>query len=256
MAELFREEEIRILSLKTRAIILAAGLCAVPQFASAQTMQWTDKGFVTFNVGAQVGSHDLDTNSTFSLYEETATVASTQQVKSGTFIEFGGAYRVWGNNLLGGVSFTHTSSDANVAVTASVPDPVFFDRPRAVSASLSGAKHSENAIHLNAIWMLPVANKLDVGVSAGPSIFMVKQDTITSLTVTEPGPSVNAPLSEVKKTTVGFNAGVDVQYLIRKDIAVGGIARYTWGSADIDGANDKVTVGGFQIGAGVRYRFK
>ena len=42
--------------------------------------------------------------------------------------------------------------------------------------------------------MIPVANKLDVGVFGGPSIFMVGQDTITSLTVTEPGPTVNAPL--------------------------------------------------------------
>ena len=243
----------------TNAIILAAGLCAAPQIASAQTMQWTDKGYVTFNVGAQVGSDDLDTSSTFTLYEENGTVSSTQRIKGGPFFEIGGAYRVWGNNLLAGVSFTRTSSDSDVALTASIPDPVFFDRPRNVSATQSGAKHSENAIHLNAIWMIPVANKLDVGVFGGPSIFMVKQDTIGTLTasnVTEPGPTVNAPLNAVKKTTAGINFGVDLQYLVRKDLAVGGIARYAWASADIDGANDSLGVGGFQIGVGVRYRIK
>lgn len=239
----------------TTAGILALCVLAAPQIVSAQTMQWTDKGYVTFNVGAQVGSHDLDTSSSFSLYDETATVTSTQKVKGGAFFEIGGAYRVWGNNLLAGVSFTHTGSDADVALTASIPDPVFFDRPRAVTASQSGAEHSENAIHLNAIWMIPVANKIDVGVFAGPTIFMVKQDTITSLTVTEPGPTVSAPLAEVKKTTAGVNFGVDVQYLVRNKIAVGGIARYSWGSATIDGADDKLTVGGFQIGVGARYRF-
>ena len=36
--------------------------------------------------------------------------------------------------------------------------------------------------------MMPVANKFDVGFFAGPSIFTVKQDTVTDLTVTEPGP--------------------------------------------------------------------
>lgn len=239
----------------TTAGILALCLLAAPQIVSAQTMQWTDKGYVTFNIGAQVGSHDLDTSSTFGLYDETATVSSTQKIKGGTFFEIGGAYRVWGNNLLAGVSFTHTGSDADVALTASIPDPIFFDRPRAVSASQGGAEHSENAIHLNAIWMIPVANKIDVGVFAGPTIFMVKQDTITSLSVTEPGPAVSAPLAEVKKTTAGINFGVDVQYLVRKDVAVGGLARYSWGSADIDGATDKLTVGGFQIGIGARYRF-
>jgi len=240
----------------TNVLLLTAALSVVPQIASAQTMQWTDKGYITFNVGAQVGSDDLNTNSTFSLYEETATVASTQRVKGGAFFEIGGAYRVWGNNLLAGVTFTHTGSDADVAISASIPDPGFFDRPRAVSSTVSGAEHSENVIHLDAIWMIPVANKLDVGVFGGPSIFMVKQDTITSLTVTEPGPTVTAPLTEVKKTTAGINLGVDIQYLIHDSVAVGGLLRYTWGSAKIEGAEDSLGVGGFQIGAGIRYRFK
>jgi hypothetical protein len=242
--------------LKTNAFILALGLCATPQIASAQTMQWTDKGYVTFNVGVQVGSDDLETNSTFSLYDETATVSSTQRVKGGAFFEIGGAYRVWGRNLLAGVTFSRSSSDSNVALTASLPDPVFFDRPRSVSSTQSGAQHSENVIHLSAIWMIPVANKLDVGVFAGPSIFMVKQDTIGALDVTEPGPTVSVPFTEVKKTTAGINLGVDLQYLVRNNVAVGGLLRYAWGSADIDGASDSLGVGGLQIGAGIRYRFK
>jgi hypothetical protein len=240
----------------TKAGIVALCLCAAPQIASAQTMQWTDKGYVTFNVGTQIGSDDLNTNSSFPLYDETATVSSTQKISGGAFFEIGGAYRVWGNNLLAGLSVTRTKSDADVALTASVPDPVFFDRPRAVSDTRADAGHSETAIHLNAIWMIPVANKIDVGVFGGPSIFMVKQDTITSFTVTEPGPTLNAPLTDVKKTTAGVNFGVDVQYLVTRNVAVGGVARYAWGSASIEGADDKLGVGGFQIGVGVRYRIK
>jgi hypothetical protein len=103
--------------------------------------------------------------------------------------------------------------------------------------------------------MIPVANKLDVGVFGGPTIFMVSQDTITSLDVDEPGPTISAPLAEVKKTTAGINFGVDVQYLVTKKVAVGGVARYAWGSATIEGATDKLSVGGFQLGVGARYRF-
>jgi hypothetical protein len=241
----------------TTAAILGLALCATPEIASAQTMQWTDKGYVTFNIGAQIGSDDLDSNFSFPLYEETATVSSTQKISGGAFFEIGGAYRVWGNNLLAGVSFTRTKSDADVAVTGSIPDPLLFDRPRAVTTTAPDAEHTENAIHLNAIWMIPVANKLDVGVFGGPTIFMIGQDTIASApTVTEPGPTVTATLSEVSKTTVGINFGVDVQYLVRNNVAVGGIARYAWGSADIDGATESLGVGGFQLGVGVRYRFK
>jgi len=132
----------------TKAGVLALCLFAVPSVASAQTMQWTDKGYVAFTVGAQVGSHKLDTSSTFPLYEETATVTSHQEIQGGGFFDIGGAYRVWGQNLLAGVNFTHTSSDADVAITGSIPDPVFFDRPRAVNTTQTGAQHSENALHL------------------------------------------------------------------------------------------------------------
>ena len=240
----------------TNTLLLAAALSVVPQIASAQTMQWTDKGYITFNVGAQAGSDDLETNSSFSLYEETATTSSTQKISGGAFFEIGGAYRVWGNNLLAGVSFTRTKSDADIAITGSIPDPLVFDRPRAVSATHPDAEHSENAIHLDAIWMIPVANKLDVGIFGGPSIFMIAQDTIASLSVAEPGPTVTPQITEVKKTTVGVNFGVDVQYMVRNNIAVGGLLRYAWGSADIDGASDSLGVGGFQFGVGVRYRLK
>lgn len=241
-----------------KAGILALCVCAAPQIAAAQTMQWTDKGFVSVNFGVQAGSRDLSTNSTFTLYDEQASVSTSQDVKGGALFDIGGAYRVWGNNVLAGVSFTHTSSDADVSLTASIPDPVVTDQPRAVTDTLTGANHSENALHLDVIWMMPVANKLDIGFFAGPTIFFVKQDIVAPLRqedVIEPVPTINPSFNEVSKTTVGFNAGVDLQYLIGKKWGVGGLARYSWGSADIDGASDNLTVGGFQIAGGFRARF-
>jgi hypothetical protein len=243
----------------TKAGILVVCLCAAPRVVSAQTMQWTDKGYVTVNGGGQAGSHTLDSSSSFPLYDETATVNTSQKVKGGGLFEIGGAYRVWGKNLLAGVSFTHTSSNSDVSLNASIPDPVVFDKPRTVTSSQGGAKHSENTVHLDAIWMIPVANKIDVGVFGGPSIFAVKQDTVGTLTVGEPGPSVTAPLGSASKTTVGVNFGADVQYILGKlggrSWGVGVTARYCVGSASLPGASKKLTVGGFQIGAGGRVRF-
>jgi hypothetical protein len=234
---------------------LAFGVCAAPQVAAAQTMQWTDKGYVSVNGGVQAGSHNLDTSSTFRLYDEDAVVSSTQKVKSGGLFDIGGAYRVWGHNLLAGVTYSRTSSTSDVAISGSIPDPVKFDSPRTVTTSQTGAKHVENAIHLAAIWMMPVAEKLDVGVFAGPSIFNINQDTVGTLTVTEPTPSVTAPLVKVSKTTVGINLGADVQYMLTKKWGVGGLARYSWGSAEIASGSKKLTVGGFQLAGGARMRF-
>jgi hypothetical protein len=60
---------------------------------------------------------------------------------------------------------------------------------------------------------------------------------------------------KISKTTGGINFGVDVTYLLTKKAGIGAIARYTWGSVDLEGAKDSLTVGGFQIGVGARYRF-
>ena len=243
----------------TKAGILALCVCAVPHVASAQTMQFTDKGFISVGGGAQTGSHTLETSSTFTLYDENASVATSQKISGGGFFEIGGAYRVWGNNLLAGVTYTHTSSKSDVALTASLPHPNFFDQPRTVTSTQSGAKHAENGIHLSAFYMIPVANKLDIAIFGGPSFFRVNQDTVTTVSVTETAdltkPTVTAPLTKVSKSATGGHIGADVQYMVTKRFGVGGTMRYTGASVAIPDATKKLGVGGFQISGGARVRF-
>jgi len=235
--------------------MLALCLLAAPAMTYAQTMQWTNKGFLSVNGGGQIGSHDLTTTSTFDLYGESASIKTSQTIKGGGMFDIGGAYRVWGNNLLAGVSFTHTASTDNVDITGQIPDARFFGALRNVTTSQANSKHSETGVHIDAIYMIPVANKLDVGVFGGPSIYFVSQDSVGNVTVTEPTPTLTATMTNVSKTEAGFNFGADVQYLVYKTMAVGVLARYAWADATIDGADKKLTVGGFQIGGGVRFRF-
>ena len=239
----------------TTAGILALCVCAAPTIASAQTMQWTDKGYITVSGGLQAGSHDLSETGSFPLYNEVATFSTTHEVKGGGLIDIGGAYRIWGRNLLLGVNFTHMSSKSDGSLTASIPDPVVTDRPRPVTKDFSDLKHAENQVHIDVVWMMPVANKLDIGLFAGPTIFAVSQETIGSLTVTDPGLVVTTNVEKNSETAVGFNAGVDVQYLVAKKWAVGGLVRYAVGSVTLPGASESLTVGGFQIGGGARFRF-
>jgi hypothetical protein len=239
-----------------KAGVLALCLCAASVPAGAQQIQWTDNGFVSINGGAQVGSHDLSSTQSVPLFDETATVTSSQSTGSGGLFDISAGYRVW-QNIAVSVGYTHASSKSDLSVNGSIPDPLFFDQPHTFTSTLADAKHSENVINFAAVWMMPVTDKIDVGLSAGPSIFSVKQDIAANLSDTNTVPS----LVSATKTTGGINIGVDVTYLLGKmpglgkDWGVGGLARYTWGSVKLGNSSDKVTVGGFQIGAGARLRF-
>lgn len=233
--------------------ILALGLCASASPASAQMLQWTDRLFINVNGGVQVGSHDLDRNATFNLYDEDGQLQTSQSAKSGGLFDISAGYKLW-KNWAFGIGYSHMGSDSDSSVHAQVPDPIFFDRPRPLDASASGLDHSENAINLDATWMMPVTDKIDVGMSFGPTIFLVSQQVVSSLSVAEPGPTLaSVNISREKETTVGLNFGVDVNYMLTPRYGAGLLARYSWGSVDI--GNDSLTVGGFQIGAGFRMRF-
>jgi len=226
----------------------------VPASAVAQ-MKWTDKAYATLSVGGQAGSHTLTTQTNFDLYDETGTLTTSQKAGGGAFVDIGGGYKVW-SNLVVALTFSHAGSSSDVGISAQVPDPVAFDHLRPAPATLSDAKHSENVVHFNAVWMVPVTDKIEVGVLAGPSVFKIKQGLASGVTVTEPTPTVNTVDStSVKKTVGGFDIGVDVTYLLTKKIGAGLLARYSGGSVNLPGATKSLTVGGFQFGVGARYRF-
>ena len=62
-------------------------------------------------------------------------------------------------------------------------------------------------------------------------------------------------LSDRDETTAGFHIGVDSTYLVTPRIGAGLLLRSVWGSADFEGTSDSVTLGGLQIGVGLRARF-
>ena len=241
-------------TLTIAGLALALTIVLAPA-AFAQPLQWTNKGFVNFTLGAQAPSQDLATNTTFDLYNEQAILSTTQDVGGGLFFDISVGYKVW-RNLTVGAGFSRVGSSTDLVVNAQIPDPDFFDSPRLVSTTASDAKHSQPAIHLTGTWMMPITDKVDVGFQFGPSIFMVSQDLPTAISVSEPGPTINSlNVTSVDKTTVGLHFGVDFTYLVTPRIGAGVLARYSWGSADLEGADDSLTVGGFQIGGGIRYRF-
>ncbi|MGE5813140.1 MAG: outer membrane beta-barrel protein, partial [Acidobacteriota bacterium] len=183
----------------------------------------------------------------------------SQTIKSGFIFDINADYEV-AEHIAIGVGWTTFSKTSPASVTAEVPHPVFIGQPRTVS-SQTDAKHSANAINIDAVWRYPVSGKADVIVSAGPSIVMVSQDVITGVTIKPeappfPGPEVDTVnVSTEKKTTVGFNAGVDFAYMLAPRYGVGAGLRYTYASVDIPTLDDSVKAGGLQLLFGGRFRF-
>ena len=239
-----------------KAGCLSFALCALAAAPASAQMAWTDRAFANVNFGLQEQSRTIDTSSTFSLYGEDGSLTTSQPIDGGALFDLGGGYKVW-KNLAVGLGYSRMQSDGDVAISASVPDPNFFENLRPLTGVAPNAEHSEHAIHLQGTWIMPVTDKIDVGFSFGPTIFMVSQDVVTDIAVTEPTPTLaSATVTREDHTSVGINLGIDLNYFFRPNIGAGILVRYAYGSVDLDSVGESLTVGGFQLGFGLRYRFK
>lgn len=249
-------------SIRLMGVLVVGALFVSASQASAQGPAPLSAGYAHLNVGAQSGSHTLIQQGSFPVYDEDAIFNGLTTVGGGPIFDIGGGYRVW-QQLYAGISITRASDTSNAEVNGSVPHPLYSDQFRAVVGTATGLKHSETAVHLQAVWRQPVTTKFDVAVSLGPTFFSVHQDLVSGLTIAEQGsPTTGVIVSgiakeKVSKGGVGFNIGADGTYMLTERFGAGGFLRYTGGSVDLAGAAGTVTldVGGLQVGAGLRLRF-
>lgn len=210
-------------------------------------------GFIDVDAGAQPQRRTLNTSSTFPVYDETATVTSNHRIRNGGVFGVRGGYRAW-RGLVLGAGFTTFGRSGTSTVKASVPDPLFSDRPRTVDSGGSDLEHREQALHLHASWFLPVNERMGVGLSAGPSFVRVTQALTSTVTVATGTQNVTVTPQTEKGTAIGINAGIDGTYMFTPRYGAGLFVRYVVGSVDLPSAPD-FTVGGFQTGLGLRVRF-
>lgn len=236
-----------------------------------QTAAGDFKFFLNVSIGGQANEQTFTDSSTFRIYNETGALASAHSIGGGTLFDVSVGANVW-KNIGVGIAYSSVSNKNDATISAQVPHPVLFGQPRTVTATAADLKHSENVIHLQFMWRLPLTSKFQIAVMAGPSFFTVRQ---TVATVQAPqdireGPGFttveisNITLTEVKDSPVGFNVGVDGTYLIRTirgvGIGVGGFVRYAGASLDLPipagvTRDEKLETGGPQAAAGLRFQF-
>ena len=79
---------------------------------------------------------------------------------------------------------------------------MYYDQPRTVTATLDDLEHVEDGYHFQALYMLPITDKLDIVFSGGPSVFKLKQGVVTSPQITEVGPPYSTVNMTVSQSTV------------------------------------------------------
>lgn len=231
-----------------------AALLAGNHPAAAQGQPASGTGvFLNVNVGAQPQQREITTTETLTVYDETATVRSVQAVSNGPMFDVTGGYHVR-DTFAVAVGFSSFSRTGDNALIASIPDPIFTDRPRTVTAATPDLKHTERGIHLQAVWLFPVTDRIDVALSAGPSIIRVSQDLTPTVTVPARTQNINVVKETQSGTAFGVNAGFDGTFMFTPRIGAGLFARYAGGSVDLPSV-ENLSVGGFQTGLGLRVRF-
>src|SRR5262245_5193877 len=233
----------------------------------AQIKDWTEGGFIGINLGVHPQSQTFTETANPVVYGEPGTVTVPHTIASGLLFDASGAMRVW-ENFGAGIGYSRFSSTETATFTAQIPNPVVFGAPRSTSGAIGGVSHTEDVLHLHALWMAPLTPELRIAAIVGVSFFIVGQDLVSSITPTEGPP----PFTTVASTTVqtqsqsntvpALTLGTDIAYYFSRTAGVGGFFRYSrlsGGNADMDSptGSGHVTVeaGGVQLGFGFRARF-
>ena len=225
--------------------------------------------FLSVNMGGQSKEQTFSDSSTFRIYNESGALATAHSIGGGTLFDVSAGMRVW-KNLGVGLAYSTLKNVNDASVSVRVPHPVIFGQSRTATATVEDLEHSQNVVHLQVLWMIPLTSKFHLTAMAGPSFFTVRQ---TVATVQAPQDIVDPPpfnnlsirtvsLTDVKDSPVGFNIGADATYLIVAmkgvGIGVGGFVRFSSASLDLptEATGDtKLKAGGPQGGVGLRLRF-
>lgn len=247
----------------TSAVLLACGLVlASGQTLWAQASDAPARYFISVNGAYQAASRTTDEAGSFTLYDEPGSFAGSREVPKSWLLDVGAGVRVW-NKLSVGAAYSMTRAASDVPFALTAPHPVFYGRSRTATLQVNDLGHQESAVHFQASYQVLEMWGLRVSAVAGPTLFMVTEDSVASVTVAETGSpytavTPGAEFASSSKSAMGFNVGADLSYRVLGGLGVGAFFRYSAGTVTLPssgGSTKSVKVGGPQAGAGLRYAF-
>ena len=239
-----------MLNPRAARILLACAL-ALAASVPARAQAWEDRAYVNLNLGFHLASRTFADTLTPVIYDERASVTTTRVIGRGTVpLDVGAGVRIW-KNLGAGGGYTQFSVTRNATLDAKVPHPILFNQSRFASVPVE-LTHAESAIHLLAVCVLPVSDRMDVALSGGPAIMTVKTDRVTGIQIAEESPTfvtvkiAKALVAASEERVFGAVGGADVTYFVTPMVGIGVGLRYLTGS----------DAGSFQLAVGGRLRLR
>jgi hypothetical protein len=221
-----------------------------------------EAGYVDINLGLQATSTTFDITTHPITNVEPATVRTNYNVEGAREFDVGGGVRV-GPHLAFGASLSRYQKVGDVKVSAQIPHPFFFDRPRSVTGTADDLSRQETGLHGKVVFIARVGEGLEILASGGPSFFMVHQDLVEDIRIDQTYPFDTATFASTittrhKTSGLGFNAGVDLTRLITPHMGFGAEVVYARAKLKFDTFSDperQFDIGGVRVGGGLRFRF-
>jgi hypothetical protein len=159
-----------------------------------------------------------------------------------------------------GITGSFLSGSRPAQITGRIPHPLIENQLRPIDGT-TPVHHGETGVHFGAIYWMRPSNKVDLTVSAGPSIMRVEQDFVTDVTYTQTFPYDTASFQDAmvareRETAVGAHVGAEVGWRLLRQVGVAVVGQYTTAHVTFtDPGVPAFTTGGFHIGGGVRLLF-
>lgn len=197
---------------------------------------------------------------TFTEFTEPGALDTAYEAKAGPGFEAGLQYNFI-KRLGLAASFTSVARDASGSYAASLPHPLYLDRPRKVSGEVSGLDYRETAVHADVV-VSGRSGSLRFGAFAGPSFFNVKADVLERIQYDQTYPYdtvqvTGTPLLKAEDRPTGWNAGASLDYGLGSHFGLGIQGRWSAAKAELAAGQTRVKVdaGGLDLAFGVRIYF-
>src|SRR5262245_42424832 len=116
----------------------------------------------------------VDTETTFAMYGEQANVRTRQEIGTAKMFDVRFAMRL--NPRLGaGLAISGAETKYDGSAAASIPSPVLINNFATVKQNVTGLTRRDLGYHVQALYLMPLSDKLDVTLAAGPSFVQVQQ---------------------------------------------------------------------------------